>query len=295
MSLFKNIVTLGAFGRIEEKMKQYHDLRFLYNRSYNRMENVRKELKPKLDILIQLKIKAINDLNKLQEFSLKQNNSDQMISHSRIQQELNTINYKKIDETLHAGYVALSLTAGVSTGISSAVGAWALVSSFGVASTGTAISSLAGIAATNATLAWFGGGAMAAGGGGMAAGSFILGGIAIIPAIAVMGVFNHLIANKKIKEIEKEMQKLHSYIKMMKRNTKELKRIKRRALKLANKIEKTLDIFNYEVELLSKKSEGKIRTIQWFYHRLRTIICGRSMSKVTDDLIVALQTPVIRN
>ena len=47
-------------------------------------------------------------------------------------------------------------------------------SEFGVASTGTAISSLSGAAATNAALAWLGGGAIAAGGGGMAAGEAIL-------------------------------------------------------------------------------------------------------------------------
>lgn len=45
---------------------------------------------------------------------------------------------------------------------------------FGVASTGTAISSLSGAAATNAALAWLGGGTLAAGGGGMAAGEAFL-------------------------------------------------------------------------------------------------------------------------
>ena len=43
-----------------------------------------------------------------------------------------------------------------------------------VVSTGTAISALSGAAATNAALAWLGGGALAAGGGGMAAGSAFL-------------------------------------------------------------------------------------------------------------------------
>ncbi|AVI91336.1 hypothetical protein CW753_18200 [Klebsiella pneumoniae] len=51
-----------------------------------------------------------------------------------------------------------------------ALGAWALVSAIGTASTGTAIGTLSGVAATNATLAWFGGGAVAAGGAGMSGG-----------------------------------------------------------------------------------------------------------------------------
>ena len=57
------------------------------------------------------------------------------------------------------------------------------------ASTGTAISSLSGAAATNATLAWLGGGSLAAGGGGMAAGTVVLAGVAVVPALVVGGVF----------------------------------------------------------------------------------------------------------
>lgn len=50
---------------------------------------------------------------------------------------------------------------------------WA-ATTFGVASTGTAISTLSGAAASNAALAWLGGGALAVGGGGGAAGSALL-------------------------------------------------------------------------------------------------------------------------
>ncbi|WP_204141295.1 hypothetical protein [Halomicronema sp. CCY15110] len=66
-------------------------------------------------------------------------------------------------------------------------GAMTLATTVGVASTGTAISSLSGAAATNAILAWFGGGSLAVSGGGMALGSMVLGGITIGPAIAIGG------------------------------------------------------------------------------------------------------------
>ena len=62
-----------------------------------------------------------------------------------------------------------------------------LVGLFGTASTGTAISGLTGAAAWNATLAWFGGGSLAAGGGGMALGTMVLGGIAVGPALMIGG------------------------------------------------------------------------------------------------------------
>ena len=85
-----------------------------------------------------------------------------------------------------------SMTAGV---IGTAAGAlagsatFALVTTFGTASTGTAIGSLSGAAATNATLAWLGGGSIAAGGGGVAAGSIVLtAGAAAIVIAATAGV-----------------------------------------------------------------------------------------------------------
>jgi hypothetical protein len=56
-----------------------------------------------------------------------------------------------------------------------------------VASTGAAISGLSGAAAWNATLAWLGGGSLAAGGGGMALGSIVLGGITVGPAVLIGG------------------------------------------------------------------------------------------------------------
>ena len=66
--------------------------------------------------------------------------------------------------------------AGIGVGIAAMgpTAAMGIATTFGVASTGTAISSLSGVAATNAALAWLGGGALAAGGGGMAAGSVLI-------------------------------------------------------------------------------------------------------------------------
>lgn len=87
----------------------------------------------------------------------------------------------KATEVVGAGVA--SLGTGALAGIASYGGAMMFAS----ASTGTAIASLSGVAATNATLAWFGGGAIAAGGGGMALGTTVLGGIVAGPVLAVAG------------------------------------------------------------------------------------------------------------
>lgn len=95
-----------------------------------------------------------------------------------------------------AATVAGGLTAGAAGGALTAFGAYNAAMAFGAASTGTAISTLSGVAATNATLAFFGGGSLAAGGLGMAGGMIVLGGLVAGPALLVMG----LITGKKAEE-----------------------------------------------------------------------------------------------
>ena len=73
-----------------------------------------------------------------------------------------------------AGAGAAGAAAGVAVAALGPSAAMGVATTFGVASTGTAISSLSGAAATNAALAWLGGGTIAAGGGGMAAGNAFL-------------------------------------------------------------------------------------------------------------------------
>ncbi len=86
------------------------------------------------------------------------------------------------------------LIGSASTGAGAAVtcGAMWVATTWGTAGTGTAISSLSGAAASNAALAWLGGGIVASGGGGMAAGAAVLtGGAAVaIAGIAVAGYYS---------------------------------------------------------------------------------------------------------
>ncbi len=74
----------------------------------------------------------------------------------------------------NAGVGAAGASLGVAVVTMGPTVAMGVATTFGVASTGTAISALSGAAATNAALAWLGGGALAFGGGGMAAGEAFL-------------------------------------------------------------------------------------------------------------------------
>lgn len=101
------------------------------------------------------------------------------------------------DTSLKAGFGGI-------VGGSTALGAWGLVSLIGSASTGTAISSLSGAAATNATFAWFGGGSLATGGAGIAGGFWVLGGIVAAPIV----FFSTKSAYKKVDDVKEKKNEL---------------------------------------------------------------------------------------
>ena len=104
---------------------------------------------------------------------------------------LEGVSLQQLQEYKTATFEAARFAAGGFTAVGAAYaagqGTVALVGLFGTASTGAAIGGLSGAAAWNATLAWLGGGSLAAGGGGMALGTLVLGGIAVGPALMIGG------------------------------------------------------------------------------------------------------------
>lgn len=108
-----------------------------------------------------------------EENRLKYENLKKIRVNWKQQVEKIELEYKRA-EVKAAGQGAAGVGAGVAVVALGPTAAMGIATTFGVASTGTAISALSGAAATNAALAWLGGGALAAGGGGMAAGSAFL-------------------------------------------------------------------------------------------------------------------------
>lgn len=99
-----------------------------------------------------------------------------------------------------AGSLVGGAVAGTAGGALVAFGAYGAAQALAVASTGTAIASLSGAAATNATLAFFGGGSLAAGGLGMAGGTAVLGGLVAGPALMVIGFVAGHAAKKELEK-----------------------------------------------------------------------------------------------
>lgn len=157
--------------------------------------------------------------------------------------------------------------AGVTSGIAVASFApsaamW-IATTFGTASTGTAISTLSGAAATKAALAWLGGGALSAGGGGMAAGSAFLamagpigwgiGGATLLTSIV-------LFATKKTRLNWKKTKEMEAVIK----NTGKVKNI------------------TVKLQCLSKETQELCKKLKKQYQSLKKY-CGKDFLKISES------------
>lgn len=145
----------------------------------------------------------------------------------------------------------LGLGAGMGSGAALAFGAYNGTMLLATASTGTAISSLSGVAATNATLAWLGGGSLATGGYGMAGGMMVLGSIVAGPALAIFG---HILGNKG----EEALNNAYS-------NMEQAKTINAQSILIVEKlqaIEQVTTLANKTFSLTSSRLRGAVRQMK---------------------------------
>jgi len=164
---------------------------------------------------------------------------------------------------------------------------WA-ATTFGTASTGTAISALSGAAATNAALAWLGGGTLAVGGGGAAAGSALLamaGPIGWTVAGATLLASVALFAKKKFETREAKQEALTA----VKQNTAlakimdaQINDLLQRTTSLREMVTKSyseaLPFFNADFMVLSKAQQSQLITLV-----NNTKACAAQLSHLIDQ------------
>lgn len=199
LKVINEIVTLGGASRLEEAKRAYQEKHdeylVLYKEANGYKTEIEENIKAMGDALTQAKTYL-----EMSEKIIKRSVNDT----SGLNVEFGTRTLNKVDMFNSEFNSAINVGSGSIAGGSLAVGSWALVTALGSASTGAAISGLSGVAATNATLAWFGGGALAAGGAGMAGGMAVLGGIVAIPMVYFAAKGSH----KKAKEAEEAKTKV---------------------------------------------------------------------------------------
>ena len=153
---------------------------------------------PKIIITYEEETQILKDLNIIDEKLTNTEAQNKIRAHS--------IDMQKMGSTLE------SIAGGSLAGLAAAGGAYLGVGTFAAASTGTAISGLSGAAATNATLAWLGGGSIASGGLGIAGGTAILGGLVAGPLLAIGGAVMAANAAEKKDEAKEYLSRIRGEI-----------------------------------------------------------------------------------
>ena len=177
-----------------------------------RLDELRKQCGDSLERLGEEKVFVLNNgiTNFLNSFSQLKNVDFKESDGLRELSKLN-IDKKDFEELSQMTKFSLSLAkggvAGAAGGALAAFGAYSAATTFATASTGTAIATLSGAAASNATLAFFGGGSLAAGGLGIAGGTAVLGGLVAGPALLVMGIITGAKAGKSLEEAKANLAK----------------------------------------------------------------------------------------
>ena len=130
----------------------------------------------------------------------------------------------------------LGLVGSVPVGASTVFALQGIVGAVGTASTGTAISTLSGAAAANATLAWFGGGSLATGGLGMAGGAAVLGMAAAGPALLFAGISADSASSEALEEAEKLEKEMFKNLPKLKRG-KEFIKVAKKYIAILNALD----------------------------------------------------------
>lgn len=216
-----------------------------YNKAKHALDLDRKNTQKALETLGKIKVSIFT--NQIRYF-VEMVEKKYKRSHSEIKGYEEKIDLKSIKELGSLVQTSLdiekSLGQGAATGALAAFGAYGGVGALATASTGTAIGSLSGVAATNATLAWLGGGSLAAGGFGIAGGMVALGGVVLGPALAVGGF---LMANKSehaLTQAEEYSANVDKAVSQMKIIQTSLKAIRTASAELAGNLVKLAKRFD---------------------------------------------------
>ncbi len=226
-------VGLGSAVHGGAKMKEANDtMKLAYKRhkeNIAKFEKQNQETTEAMDRLGEMELVILDSFKKFSDIFERIQNRPEFKGYNKENVDIPAYNGEELKKvSVGAGVLLGGLggaAVGTAGGFAAAGATTAAVMALGTASTGTAIASLSGVAATNATLAALGGGAIAAGGGGMALGTTILGATTLGVGLLVGGIIFNVTgsklsdkadeAYKQMKKAEGEINKICLYLKKL--------------------------------------------------------------------------------
>ena len=209
-------VAAGGVGakKLVGANKEMKEIKQAHEKNLARFEATSKSTTTTMDDLGKLELEICQSFKRFSELFEKVKNKPEFREYQQDGVDIPTYQAEEIKKvSVGAGVLVGGLggaAAGTAGGFAAAGATTAAVMALGTASTGTAIASLSGVAATNATLAALGGGALAAGGGGMALGSAVLGGATLGVGLLVGGIIFNItgkVMSGKVEEARKQKDK----------------------------------------------------------------------------------------
>ena len=199
-----------AAWKMRKDKKRYEERREAYEVAHSAYEEFVEATNEEVDDLHNQRVAAVDTLRQAADFLTRANVKDRDWGPDP---EITPEQFGKIENVVAslgdiAARLGFSYVGSGAAGVGAAAGAYAAAGAFGTASTGAAISGLAGIAARNATLAWLGGGSLASGGGGIAAGTASLAGIALAPLAIIPPIVAWTKAIRQSNKIDEEIAKM---------------------------------------------------------------------------------------
>ena len=250
------------------------------------LESEREKTNQLFQDLGRLKVSIFSDQIKylVDEIKKRKKAKSKMTGFEQMVEELNLPQMEKM--VLGSLDIEKGLASGAASGALMGLGAYGSVGMLASASTGTAIASLSGAAATNATLAWLGGGSLAAGGFGMAGGMVVLGGLVAGPAIAITGFVMASKAEEaltKARDYESEVDQAIEKINSMEIV---LKGLQANALEMRMTLTKLAKYFDECKSDVESNEQGAFE---------RLLKCGSALKSVLDTPIMEKNGEGVRN
>ncbi len=259
-----------AERRHRRKKRELEELRDETNTKYTALGEFKKEI-----FLNQIK-HTIETLKKMKDAGSKLKGFESTFTVEEVKQMEQMV---KMSLELDSG-----LLAGAVGGALAGFGAYGSVGLLAAASTGTAITALSGAAATNATLAWLGGGSLAAGGFGMAGGMMALGGIIAGPALAIGGFMLASKAEEALTKAQEYRAEVDEAIEKMDLMEEGLRGLQTNADEMTHALSEMVKRFE-QVKVYEINDEKSLETM---------LAVGKSLKKILDiNLIREDGSPVL--